>query len=104
MLFNPIGNVLHPIKRAESSSTGTAGSQSSNHLEVSYKAIPDDTLSHGCDAGIAVNENACIFLVDEALSWHEAEAKCNLIAPGGHLAAITHSSIQDAVDALIINR
>lgn len=37
------------------------------------------------------------------MSWHEAEADCNQQL-GGHLVAITSDEIQQAVEAVIINR
>ena len=90
--------------RLANSSTPAATSQGSFRLEVSYKAIPDVSLSQGCVEGIAIDDQTCIFLVNEPLPWQEAEARCRLITPGGHLVAITHPSMQEAVDALIINR
>lgn len=93
-----------PSFRLANSSTLAATSQGSFRLEVSYKAIPDVSLSLGCTEGISLDGHTCIFLVNEPLSWQEAEARCRLTTPGGHLVAITHPSMQEAVDALIINR
>lgn len=71
---------------------------------MSYFSEADQRLTSGCGEGLLADEVTCIWLNHEPLSWHEAEAKCNQLATNGHLVAITNAGIQQAVDAIIVNR
>ena len=73
-------------------------------LRIRYTSEADPRLTNGCGEGVLVDESTCIWFHPEPLTWHEAEAKCNQLAPNGHLVAITNSEIQQVVDALITNR
>jgi len=73
-------------------------------LQVKYTSTHDSGLIKGCTEGVAADDNTCIWLNAEPMTWHQAEMKCSQSSPGGHLVAVTNPTIQQVVDAVISNR
>ncbi|XP_059350348.1 uncharacterized protein LOC130692880 isoform X2 [Daphnia carinata] len=101
--------VLRPMNQggeeAKPSSNTSYGETRSTHsalrLRVHYTTEADPRLTDGCGEGVLVDEQTCVWLHSEPLTWHEAEEKCSQLAPNGHLVAITNSEIEQVVDTLI---
>lgn len=83
---------------------GNVSIRKSVRLQVKYTSTHDSGLIKGCTEGVAADDNTCIWLNAEPMTWHQAEMKCSQSSPGGHLVAVTNPTIQQVVDAVISNR
>lgn len=102
----PLPYVLGQENRLSGNNThvGVGLDMSQTRLRVLYTSEADPRLTKGCGEGVLADDTTCVWLHSEPLPWQEAEAKCNRLAPNGHLVAITNYGIQQVVDAVIANR